>query len=345
MGDDPRDDGGDGDDPDPDGGDADPEAQHGPAPISLGHDRADGRQPGDDPRHVVQPPDALRDPPRLDAVDDRRHVDQERRGVARQLRRQALVRLLGRRGEDVEHLAELEEGLVGVALEHGAVDVGHGGAEDVPEPVGLLDVLDDRHERRAVGRERRDAGVDEAVGDLARRGACARPASRGRSSPGRRTRRTRTGCAPSTTPAPRRTAPPRRGRRAPGPRCDEPPPQQPGTTMADDARRDGSASAYVRLAEVDGNRTRRTGIARPNRFEGGGAHQVPGHLPGDRRSSTTRGRRRPRRRRARRTSGTTGGSRSGCRRRGGRVDRRGPRARRPTRRGWRWRRRGGGRGR
>jgi hypothetical protein len=33
------------------------------------------------------------------------------------------------------------------------------------------------------------------------------------------------------------------------------------------------------MAEVDGNRTRRTGIARPNRFEGGGAHQVPGHLP------------------------------------------------------------------
>ena len=32
------------------------------------------------------------------------------------------------------------------------------------------------------------------------------------------------------------------------------------------------------LAEVDGNRTRRTGIARPTRFEGGGAHQVPGHL-------------------------------------------------------------------
>ena len=35
------------------------------------------------------------------------------------------------------------------------------------------------------------------------------------------------------------------------------------------------------LAEVDGNRTRRTGIARPDRFEGGGAHQVPGHLPGE----------------------------------------------------------------
>ena len=34
------------------------------------------------------------------------------------------------------------------------------------------------------------------------------------------------------------------------------------------------------VAEVDGNRTRRTGITRPNRFEGGGAHQVPGHLPG-----------------------------------------------------------------
>ena len=34
------------------------------------------------------------------------------------------------------------------------------------------------------------------------------------------------------------------------------------------------------LAEVDGNRTRRTGIARPTRFEGGGAHQVLGHLLG-----------------------------------------------------------------
>ena len=34
-------------------------------------------------------------------------------------------------------------------------------------------------------------------------------------------------------------------------------------------------------AEVDGNRTRRTGIARPTRFEGGGAHQVLRHLPGE----------------------------------------------------------------
>jgi len=32
------------------------------------------------------------------------------------------------------------------------------------------------------------------------------------------------------------------------------------------------------LAEVDGNRTRRTGIARTARFEGGGAHQVLRHL-------------------------------------------------------------------
>src|SRR5215217_5562795 len=40
------------------------------------------------------------------------------------------------------------------------------------------------------------------------------------------------------------------------------------------------AAAGALVAEVDGNRTRRTGIARPNRFEGGGAHQVPGHLPG-----------------------------------------------------------------
>ena len=31
-------------------------------------------------------------------------------------------------------------------------------------------------------------------------------------------------------------------------------------------------------AEVDGNRTRRMGIAHPTRFEGGGAHQALGHL-------------------------------------------------------------------
>ena len=35
---------------------------------------------------------------------------------------------------------------------------------------------------------------------------------------------------------------------------------------------------WTDLAEVDGNRTRRTGIARPARFEGGGAHQALGHL-------------------------------------------------------------------
>ena len=33
-----------------------------------------------------------------------------------------------------------------------------------------------------------------------------------------------------------------------------------------------------KVAEVDGNRTRRTGITRPTRFEGGGAHQALGHL-------------------------------------------------------------------
>ena len=51
---------------------------------------------------------------------------------------------------------------------------------------------------------------------------------------------------------------------------------------------DGDGGTQDGPAEVDGNRTRRTGIARPNRFEGGGAHQVPGHLParGERRRST-----------------------------------------------------------
>ena len=38
------------------------------------------------------------------------------------------------------------------------------------------------------------------------------------------------------------------------------------------------AAAGRDLAEVDGNRTRRTGITRPTRFEGGGAHQALGHL-------------------------------------------------------------------
>ena len=39
-----------------------------------------------------------------------------------------------------------------------------------------------------------------------------------------------------------------------------------------------SGISWTDLAEVDGNRTRRTGIARPARFEGGGAHQALGHL-------------------------------------------------------------------
>ena len=39
-------------------------------------------------------------------------------------------------------------------------------------------------------------------------------------------------------------------------------------------------SNRMRMAEVDGNRTRRTRITRPNRFEGGGAHQVLVHLRG-----------------------------------------------------------------
>jgi len=42
-----------------------------------------------------------------------------------------------------------------------------------------------------------------------------------------------------------------------------------------------AASSWLRklsLAEVDGNRTRQTRIARLNRFEGGGAHQALGHL-------------------------------------------------------------------
>lgn len=34
------------------------------------------------------------------------------------------------------------------------------------------------------------------------------------------------------------------------------------------------------VAEVDGNRTRRTRIARPDRVEDGGTHQACGHLHG-----------------------------------------------------------------
>ena len=51
-----------------------------------------------------------------------------------------------------------------------------------------------------------------------------------------------------------------------------------------DARRsaigvgEGAVLTAAVVAEVDGNRTRRTGIARPTRFEGGGAHQALRHL-------------------------------------------------------------------
>ena len=47
----------------------------------------------------------------------------------------------------------------------------------------------------------------------------------------------------------------------------------------------------LRLAEVDGNRTRRTGITHPTRFEGGGAHQALGHLHTRRYSQTGNSRR------------------------------------------------------
>ena len=70
---------------------------------------------------------------------------------------------------------------------------------------------------------------------------------------------------------PRGSAPPapsRRGGRTAGP--SRPGPWPP----PDDTGRPGLRPA----AEVDGNRTRRTGIARPTRFEGGGCHQVSGHL-------------------------------------------------------------------
>jgi len=39
-------------------------------------------------------------------------------------------------------------------------------------------------------------------------------------------------------------------------------------------RRSDHMLAVAALAEVDGNRTRRTGITRATRFEGGGRHQV-----------------------------------------------------------------------
>ena len=53
-----------------------------------------------------------------------------------------------------------------------------------------------------------------------------------------------------------------------------------GLCPDDDHRHVVSLAAFARssVAEVDGNRTRRTGIARPTRFEGGGRHQVAGHL-------------------------------------------------------------------
>ena len=67
------------------------------------------------------------------------------------------------------------------------------------------------------------------------------------------------------------------------------------------------------LAEVDGNRTRRTGITRPARFEGGGAHQALGHLrwetyptPEGRRLSATGVTPRPERPEARHSVSTPG---------------------------------------
>ncbi len=47
------------------------------------------------------------------------------------------------------------------------------------------------------------------------------------------------------------------------------------TLAARHRRSTAVATRFRLLAEVDGNRTRRTRIARSNRFEGGGAHQEP----------------------------------------------------------------------
>ena len=49
-------------------------------------------------------------------------------------------------------------------------------------------------------------------------------------------------------------------------------------TKALDGAQVNSPFLALRLAEVDGNRTRRTGITRPTRFEGGGVHQALRHL-------------------------------------------------------------------
>ena len=51
-----------------------------------------------------------------------------------------------------------------------------------------------------------------------------------------------------------------------------------GNPVPAGGHRTTAAAAGRATAEVDGNRTRRTGIARPTRFEGGGAHQALGHL-------------------------------------------------------------------
>jgi len=56
--------------------------------------------------------------------------------------------------------------------------------------------------------------------------------------------------------------------------------QRPKRGLARWGERSSAEPSVRRMAEVDGNRTRRTRITRPNRFEGGGAHQVLVHLRG-----------------------------------------------------------------
>ncbi len=128
------------------------------------HDGGGGHHPGG----VVEPAVPLGDAPRLDAVQHRRHVDEQRRRLGGQPRQQARVRVggLGGAGEDGEGVAQLEDGAGGVALEHGAVQLDDGVAEHLVERVGLLDVLEEGHEHRPERGEVAHARLDQAVGQL-----------------------------------------------------------------------------------------------------------------------------------------------------------------------------------
>src|SRR5579875_530991 len=144
-----------------------------------------------------------------------------------------------------------------------------------------------RRVRRRSLAGRRPRPARPRRGALQEGGAMGRPrrpagAGRGRLRRGPRDRQEVAGLRPPAR-SPPRVAPGGSGLRGRGPQ--PPPPARRDARLPNAGIREAGVGTegggLGEVAEVDGNRTRRCGVAAASRFEGGGAHQALGHLRGE----------------------------------------------------------------